>query len=119
MSGRDPSQEFTEGTIQLAKVRQKNCCGSCGRDLLTSGEGMQAHHIIHVKFGGSNLVDNCVVLCKACHYSVHEGGNYRYGTVIGRETDFPFFRASLKPVSSGKTTCALRGRAPWRVRGNS
>jgi hypothetical protein len=31
-----------------------------------------------------------VILCRSCHYSAHEGGNYRYGTVLGRKQDFRY-----------------------------
>jgi 5-methylcytosine-specific restriction endonuclease McrA len=94
--------EFSPMTQQLALTRQMNQCASCGTHIFHLGnagseqhrycEGAQAHHIRHVKFGGSDSVDNCVILCQSCHYSVHEGGNYRFGTVVGRETDYPYFR---------------------------
>jgi hypothetical protein len=28
--------------------------------------------------GGPLTLDNCVVLCKSCHYSVHRGGHFAY-----------------------------------------
>lgn len=93
--------EFSLATKRLALVRQKNRCASCGAQILglgntgrnahRYGEGAQAHHIRHVKFGGIGTIDNCVVVCQACHYSLHEGGNYRHGTVVGRKEDFPHF----------------------------
>ncbi len=93
---RDSSVEFSDHTVAAALLRQANLCGSCGVHLLRSGEGCNAHHIRHVKFGGTNSLDNCVVLCRACHYSAHEGGNYRFGTVLGAESDFPHFRAPAR-----------------------
>jgi hypothetical protein len=45
----------------------------------------------HVKVGGTASLDNCVILCEACHYCAHEGGNYRFGTVIGEKRDYPYF----------------------------
>ncbi len=94
-------QEFSRATQQKALERQKNLCASCGTPIHAVGEAgraqhrfgesAQAHHIVHAKFGGSNELDNCVVLCEACHYSAHEGGNYRFGTVIGTQSDFPYF----------------------------
>lgn len=93
--------EFTRTTQALALARQKNHCASCGVRILrlgeagrvghVFGEGAQAHHVRHIKFGGSDSLDNCVVICQACHYSAHEGGNYRYGTVVGRRSDFRYF----------------------------
>ncbi len=94
--------EFSRSTQQLALARQKYRCASCGthisllgetgREDHQHGEGAQAHHLRHVKFGGSDTVNNCVILCQSCHYSAHEGGNYRFGTVVGRERDYPYFR---------------------------
>src|SRR5206468_3835953 len=80
MSGRPG--EFPLPTQQLALVRQRNRCASCGTKISALGEagkathrfgeGSQAHHINHIKFGGTEALDNCVVLCRSCHYSVHE-----------------------------------------------
>ena len=94
--------EFSLITKKLALARQNNRCASCGTYIFCLGEAgraehqfdeaAQVHHIRHVKFGGSNDVENCVVLFQACHYSAHEGGNYRFGTVMGHESDFPHFR---------------------------
>jgi 5-methylcytosine-specific restriction endonuclease McrA len=97
--------EFTRGIQELALGRQRNVCASCGTPISKLGEagranhkfgeGAQAHHIKHVKFGGSGDVSNCVVLCKSCHYSAHEGGNYRFGTVVGETTDFPYYNGKV------------------------
>lgn len=94
-------QNFTRATQRLALARQKNLCASCGtpisalgdagREMHRFGEGAQAHHVRHVKLGGTNSLENCVVLCWSCHYGVHEGGNYRRGTVSGEPEDFPHF----------------------------
>jgi 5-methylcytosine-specific restriction endonuclease McrA len=94
--------EFSRSTQQLALTRQNYRCASCGTPIShlgdagrpnhRYGESAQAHHVRHVKLGGSDDVDNCVVLCQSCHYSAHEGGNYRLGTVEGSENDFPHFR---------------------------
>lgn len=62
-----------------------------GTDTHQFGEGAQAHHIKHVKFGGTGDLSNCVVICGACHYSVHEGGNYRFGNVVGKQGDFSYY----------------------------
>ncbi|MFC1888748.1 HNH endonuclease [Thermodesulfobacteriota bacterium] len=96
------SNEFSRFTKQLALTRQKHRCASCGthisrlgesgRTQHRYGEGAQAHHLRHIKFGGTDSINNCVILCQSCHYSVHEGGNYRFGTVVGRESDYPHFR---------------------------
>lgn len=90
---------FSRSTQELALVRQKFRCGSCGTHILCLGEAgradhkygeiAHAHHRKHVKLGGTDRLDNCVILCQACHYSAHEGGRYRFGTVVGQESDFP------------------------------
>lgn len=95
------ANEFSIWTKQKALVRQKHLCGSCGTDIShigevgravhKYGESAQAHHIRHVKFGGTNALDNCVILCWSCHYCAHEGGAYRHGTVVGEQKDFPHF----------------------------
>ena len=93
--------EFSRTTQQLALGRQKFRCGSCGTPIAQLGnaeraqhrygEGAQGHHVRHIKCGGSDSVTNCVILCQSCHYSAHEGGNYRFGKVIGRKIDYPHF----------------------------
>ena len=94
--------EFSRATQQVALARQRYRCASCGTHISRLGdagrmehrygEGAQAHHIQHVKLEGTDSVDNCVIICQSCHYSAHEGGNYRFGTVVGRESDYPHFR---------------------------
>jgi 5-methylcytosine-specific restriction endonuclease McrA len=96
-----PTQVFSLATKRLALARQKNRCGACGTLIYDLGRAGQAkhkfgeishaHHIRHIKFGGTNTLENCVILCQACHYSAHEGGNYRSGAVVGRTKDFPHF----------------------------
>ena len=96
------ANEFLLSTKQLALTRQKNKCASCGTPIVALGnagrtehrfgEGAQAHHIRHVKFDGSASVDNCVILCQSCHYSAHEGGNFRFGQVGGSGKDYPYLR---------------------------
>lgn len=93
--------EFSPSTQQLAWARQKFRCASCGTRIFhlgqagrahhRFGEGARAHHVQHIKLGGSDSADNCVILCEACHYSAHEGGNYRFGTAVGRAKDYPHF----------------------------
>ncbi len=92
---------FSDSTKKLALQRQQFLCASCaeqiyGQDRLQNqfGEQIHAHHIRHVKFGGTGHLDNCVIICQACHYLAHEGGNYRNGTVIGTREDFPYFNGS-------------------------
>lgn len=95
------SREFSHATKELALVRQKKQCASCGTSIFLLGdkgraehrygEGARAHHMRHVKFGGSDSADNCVILYESCHYSAHEGGSYRKGKIIARDIDFPYY----------------------------
>ena len=57
------------------------------------GESAEAHHMRHVKHGGTNDLDNCVIICKSCHYSVHEGGNYRNKAdyLVSFPEDYPHY----------------------------
>ena len=95
------AQEFSRATQEAALRRQGHLCASCGTAIAVLGtrgktnhrfgEGPQAHHIKPIKAGGTNGMINCVVICDSCHYSVHEGGNYRFGEVIGTPEDFPYY----------------------------
>ncbi len=99
MGGR--TYKFDRATQLAALVRQEFICASCGepirllgelgREAHPFGEIAHAHHRRPISKGGRNNRENCVIICESCHYSAHEGGRYRKGTVIGRRKDFPFF----------------------------
>jgi hypothetical protein len=38
---------------------------------------VEGHHVIPHKMGGPITLENCVVLCRSCHLSVHQGGRWR------------------------------------------
>jgi 5-methylcytosine-specific restriction endonuclease McrA len=94
--------EFDTATMKQALARQKFRCASCGTMIKALGEPgraghlygeiVHAHHMAPVKKGGLPTLGNCVILCQACHYSAHEGGNYRFGTVVGNRSDFPYYK---------------------------
>ena len=71
---------FTEKVINLAIGRQNGKCGDCGiklKDVL-----FDAHHLKRQQDGGSDDLDNCVILCSRntgnnCHHAAHNHGNYR------------------------------------------
>lgn len=100
--------EFSRSTQQQALTRQKFRCASCGTRIYglgftgraehKYGEGAHAHHVRPIQYRGSASLDNCVILCQSCHYSVHEGGRYRTGTVIGRKSDYPHFNGQLSNI---------------------
>ncbi len=93
--------EFSKATQQLALARQRNRCAVCGKRIWRLGEegratheygeAARAHHIRHIKFGGTSAVSNCVIICESCHYTMHEGGNYRFGTVVFTPADYPHY----------------------------
>ena len=69
--------------------------GDAGKGRHAFGEGAQAHHVCPVKDGGTDVLANCVNLCASCHYSAHEGGNYRFGSIIGRARAIGTSRADM------------------------
>jgi len=97
------SQKFAEGVKQQAWQRQKMKCALCGEtihqlgkvgsDTHKFGEHAEAHHMKHVKQGGTRDIENCVVLCYSCHLNVHEGGRFRNRDeyLITTEIDYPYF----------------------------
>ena len=54
---------------QVAKM-QEHKCPICG-DSLYNGEEIETHHIVPVKEGGSDDLENLIHLHKACHKQVH------------------------------------------------
>jgi 5-methylcytosine-specific restriction endonuclease McrA len=93
--------EFSRATQKAALARQKDRCALCGETITALGhdgqathafgEGVHAHHIRHVKQGGTNTAENCVILCWSCHYTVHEGGSYRHSQVETYPEDYPHY----------------------------
>lgn len=49
--------------------RQNQCCADCGKHFEI--EEMEAHHITRWVDGGHTTIDNCVMLCPACHDKRH------------------------------------------------
>ncbi len=79
--------EFSNSTKKEALKRQKNKCAACGEKISMFGKQGQeehrfgeiahAHHMLHCQSGGDNSLENCVILCQSCHYTAHNGGDYR------------------------------------------
>jgi RNA-directed DNA polymerase len=64
---------WAKGSKHLLVAKNQNWkCPVCGEHLF-NGEELHTHHIIRVKDGGSDEVDNLVHLHKACHKHVHTG----------------------------------------------
>jgi 5-methylcytosine-specific restriction endonuclease McrA len=83
-----PHKPFPISIQNDALKRQRGKCGSCGSPIFSVGtsgasahkfgEGAEGHHVIPHQMGGPLTLENCVVLCKSCHYSVHRGGHWKY-----------------------------------------
>ena len=79
--------DFTTTVRNDAYFRQNGHCAVCERNL--QGQEEFGHHVIPNQSGDpSNLRDhflrtaaNCVMLCHACHWVVHEGGLYAVGAM--------------------------------------
>jgi HNH endonuclease len=83
----DDHVNFPPAIKKQALARQKFHCASCRAMIADVGEGArednpfgeraEAHHLIPHKMGGPPTTANCVVLCRSCHYSAHQGGRWR------------------------------------------
>jgi HNH endonuclease len=83
----DDHQRFPASIQKQALARQKFHCASCrsvitdigeaGRENHRFGERAEGHHLIPHKMGGPVTVENCVVLCRACHFNAHQAGRWR------------------------------------------
>lgn len=63
--------EFTARTKAQAFARADGCCergrGGCGVKLGVGKAAPEYDHIRTAEEGGDNSLENCAVLCKACH----------------------------------------------------
>jgi len=93
---------FRDSIKNKARFRQWAMCGLCGEGLNFSEE--HAHHIIPRAAGGKDTVDNCIVLCDACHYIAHKHGDYR-SLVVAPRSYYPYIygRATHDTVISKHT----------------
>ena len=58
------SEEFVRNKKQLLKDHKY--CQRCGRFI-----GLEVHHKIPLANGGTDELDNLIVLCSVCHYDQH------------------------------------------------
>ncbi|WP_270935693.1 HNH endonuclease [Falsiroseomonas oryzae] len=82
-------KRFPPHIQRQALARQKDVCACCGVrihaigeagvDRHPFGERAEGHHVIPHRspMNGPISVENCVVICRACHLSVHQGGHWR------------------------------------------
>ena len=61
----------TRTARKILKRANANRCSVCGWDKAAC----DIHHIVERKYGGTNNLDNLVILCPNCHRSVHEHGD--------------------------------------------
>lgn len=84
----EPHKPFPSSVQNEALKRQRGKCGSCGSPISglgkagapshRFGEGAEGHHVIPHQLNGPLTLENCIVLCKSCHYSVHSGGHWKF-----------------------------------------
>ncbi|MEG4634750.1 HNH endonuclease signature motif containing protein [Microcoleus sp. AR_TQ3_B6] len=62
---------WATGSKYYNLAREQNWkCPVCGEHLL-NGEEIETHHIVPVKHGGSDDIENLIHLHSACHKQVH------------------------------------------------
>lgn len=60
---------FSDFVRQQIQDRDGEGCNNCHR----TTEELYVHHLIPIKNGGSNSIDNLVLICETCHHYVHHG----------------------------------------------
>ena len=60
---------FSDFLRQQIQDRDGEGCNNCHR----TSEQLYIHHLLPLSNGGSNSIDNLIVLCKVCHGYVHRG----------------------------------------------
>lgn len=82
---------FSQDVKDRAWHRQGGCCAICGRDLRRCN--WDAHHRKAIKYGGSNNLGNCVLLCvntpQNCHLKWGHDGDWQRNTVL-HDKDLPY-----------------------------
>ena len=78
------SRSMARGELSYSKVRARD--GGCGFPGCDS-RFVEAHHIVPWARGGETKLDNLVLLCRAHHRGVHEGG-FRVRMGQGRRPEF-------------------------------
>ena len=51
-------------------ARQNGACHAC-HEAITNDTGWHVHHVVPRNFGGSDSLDNCVLLHPVCHFAIH------------------------------------------------
>ena len=61
---------FNNSQKNFVLARQKARCGNCGKHLQDEPD-IEFHHLLKQQEGGAGIVENCVLLCAACHLHIH------------------------------------------------
>lgn len=64
---------WPEGKLRKVAERQKWFCPVCGEHIF-NGEELHTHHIVRVKDGGTDEIENLIHLHKPCHQHLHSMG---------------------------------------------
>lgn len=52
-------------------IRDEHACRGCGKDMDWGYEWMDVHHIVKRGDGGSDNLENLILLCRDCHNKQH------------------------------------------------
>jgi 5-methylcytosine-specific restriction endonuclease McrA len=59
--------------------RDHHKCRGCGKDMDWSYEWIDVHHVVHRGKGGSDDLDNLILLCRDCHNNQHPEKRVKWG----------------------------------------
>ncbi len=68
----EKSPGFSREQIEKIFEKADHECQACGKDEENDTSALGAYHIVPLRKGGKNEIDNAVVLCRDCHQSVEE-----------------------------------------------
>lgn len=69
---------------KMKKIRQiyDNHCAQCAKIM-----NLEVHHLRPVCYGGTDSIDNLILLCKDCHQKIHHEESILWGLICHRETN--------------------------------
>lgn len=91
-----------------AREKAGHSCEACGHEAVEGEtDDLQVHHIRAIQDGGTNDLDNLVVLCTSCHWQVHrhgpsEDGTYPVSLATGGSIDESDFTHQDPPLTPAK-----------------
>lgn len=60
---------------RTAFTRDSNKCRNCGKE-----SDLEAHHIVPIEAGGTNVLSNIATLCRDCHLKAHRNKRHNYNS---------------------------------------